>query len=56
MLDEGIVRAWPESPGPFGEYYAKHHLQVRRAMSIKELEQANSIRKDLDAIASGRGR
>jgi iron(III) transport system substrate-binding protein len=56
MVKAGILRAWPGSPGEFGEYYSKHHLQVRRAMSIKELEQANSIRKDLDAIASGRGR
>jgi iron(III) transport system substrate-binding protein len=56
MVKAGILRAWPGSPGEFGEYYSKHHLQVRRAMSIKELEEANSIRKDLDAIASGRGR
>jgi iron(III) transport system substrate-binding protein len=53
MLDEGILRAWPGSPGPFGEYFTKHNLQVRRAASIQELQETNSIRKDLEAIASG---
>lgn len=54
MLDEGIVRAWPESPGPFGAYNKKHNLKVRSAATIAELEEANSIRKELDAIAAGR--
>ena len=54
MLDEGIVRAWPESPGPFGEYNKKHNLKIRSAATIAELEEANSIRKELDAIAAGR--
>jgi hypothetical protein len=53
MLDEGILRAWPGSPGPFGEYFTKHNLQVRRAASIQELQETNTIRKDLEAIASG---
>lgn len=53
MLDEGILRAWPNSPGPFGEYFTKHNLQVRRAGSIEELEETNTIRKDLEAIAGG---
>lgn len=54
MVDEGAIRAWPGSPGPFGDYYAKHNLQVRRADTIAELEEANNIRKDLDAVATGR--
>lgn len=53
MVDEGVLRAWPGSPGPFGEYFTKHHLQVRRAMSIQELNDANSIRKDLSAVVAG---
>jgi ABC-type Fe3+ transport system substrate-binding protein len=56
MVKAGILRAWPGSPGAFGEYFTKHHLKVRRATSMKELDEANKIRKDLDAIASGRGR
>jgi ABC-type Fe3+ transport system substrate-binding protein len=52
VLAEGILRAWPGSPGPFGEYFAAHNLTVRRAGSIAELEQANLIRKDLDAVVS----
>jgi ABC-type Fe3+ transport system substrate-binding protein len=56
MVKAGIIRAWPGSPGPFGEYYTKNNLEVRHANSIKELNEANSIRKDLDAIASGRSR
>ena len=54
MIDEGAIRAWPGSPGPFGAYYAKHNLKVRRADTIAELEDANNIRKDLDAVATGR--
>ena len=54
MINEGILRAWPDSPGPFGEYFAKHNLQARRANTIEELDIANNIRKDLDAIAAGR--
>lgn len=54
MVDEGVLRAWPGSPGPFGEYFTKHDLKVRRANSIQELDDANSIRKELDAVAAGR--
>jgi iron(III) transport system substrate-binding protein len=54
MVDEGVLRAWPGSPGPFGEYFTKHDLKVRRANSIQELDDANSIRKELDAVATGR--
>jgi iron(III) transport system substrate-binding protein len=54
MLDEGILRAWPESPGPFGAYFKKHNLKVRSASTMEELEDANSIRKELDAVAAGR--
>ena len=54
MIDEGAIRAWPGSPGPFGAYYAQHNLKVRRADTIAELEEANNIRKDLDAVATGR--
>lgn len=54
MIDEGAIRAWPGSPGPFGDYYTQHNLQVRRADTIAELEEANNIRKDLDAVATGR--
>jgi iron(III) transport system substrate-binding protein len=54
MIDEGILRAWPDSPGAFGEYFSKHNLKVRRAMSIQELDDANNIRRDLDKIATGR--
>ena len=54
MVEAGIIRAWPGSPGPFGEYFAKNNLTVRHAMTMKELDEANSIRKDLDAIAAGR--
>lgn len=53
MLAEGILRAWPGSPGPFGDYFTKHNLQVRRAASIQELEETNAIRKALEAIAGG---
>lgn len=53
MVDEGILRAWPGSPGAFGEYFTKHDLKVRRAASIEELEETNTIRKDLEAIAGG---
>ena len=56
MLDEGIVRSWPGSPGPFGEYNKKHNIQVRRAASIQELDASNKVRKELDAIAAGRNR
>jgi iron(III) transport system substrate-binding protein len=56
MLDEGVLRAWPGSPGPFGEYFTKHDLKVRRADTIQELDDANSIRKDLDSVATGRTR
>jgi iron(III) transport system substrate-binding protein len=52
VIAEGILRAWPGAPGPFGAYYASHHLELRRAGSIAELEQANLIRKDLDALVS----
>jgi ABC-type Fe3+ transport system substrate-binding protein len=55
MIAEGDLRAWPGAPGPFGAYFASHHLQVRRAGSIAELEDANRIRKDLDAVV-GAGR
>ena len=54
MIDEGALRAWPGSPGAFGEYYAKHNLKVRRANTIAELEAANDIRNDLDAVVTGR--
>lgn len=54
MIDEGILRAWPNSPGPFGAYFAKHNLTARRASSMEELDIANNIRKDLDKIAAGR--
>ncbi len=54
LVDEGMIRAWPGSAGPFGEYYAKNNLKVRRADTIQELEDANDIRKDLDAVAAGR--
>lgn len=56
MVDAGIIRAWPGSPGPFGEHFTKNNLTVRHAMTMQELDEANSIRKDLDAIASGRAR
>jgi iron(III) transport system substrate-binding protein len=52
MIEEGILRAWPGAPGPFGDYFARHHLAVRRAASIAELEESNLIRKDLDAVVS----
>ena len=52
VLAEGDLRAWPGSPGPFGAYFASHKLEVRRAASIAELEDANRIRKDLDAVVS----
>ena len=52
MLDEGIYRAWPGSPGPFGDYTAKHNVKIRRADTIQELEDSNSIRKDLNAVVS----
>jgi len=54
MIDEGAIRAWPGSPGAFGEHFAKHNLKVRRADTIAELEAANDIRKELDAVATGR--
>ena len=54
MIDEGAIRAWPGSPGAFGEYFTKHNLKVRRADTIAELEAANDIRKELDAVATGR--
>ena len=53
ILAEGDLRAWPGSPGAFGAYYAEHNLTVRLAASLKELEDANDIRKDLDAIVAG---
>ncbi len=53
MIDEGVLKAWPGSPGPFGDYYTKHRLTVRHAMSAKELADANRIRKDLARIAAG---
>ena len=54
ILEEGILRAWPGSPGEFGEYFTKNNLTVRHAMTMGELDDANSIRRDLDAIAAGR--
>ena len=54
MIDEGVLRAWQGSPGPFGDYFTKHNLKVRRADTMEELEVANSIRKELDAVATGR--
>jgi ABC-type Fe3+ transport system substrate-binding protein len=54
ILEEGIYRAWPGSPGPFGAYAKAHDIKVRRADSIKELEDSNAIRKDLNAVVAGR--
>jgi ABC-type Fe3+ transport system substrate-binding protein len=54
MLDEGIYRAWPGSPGPFGDYAAKHDVKIRRAETIQELEDSNTIRRELNAVVAGR--
>ena len=54
MLQEGVFRAWPDSPGPFGDYARAHHVTVRRADTMKELEESNTIRKDLNAVVAGR--
>lgn len=52
-IDEGSLRATAGAPGEFGEYFAKHHLEVKRAETVQDLEAANSIRKDLVKLTAG---
>ena len=59
MVKQGIIRAWPGSPGRFGQDFAKYHLKVHRAATMKELEEATKTprsRQDRDRTGTLAGR